>query len=503
MAMRKIALAYVLLSVPAAAEPITVSVEFNRPPYEQSWGTLFKLKSPDGRFVCAAGFVNAVQTRYQTNANDLEFWCRDTSKPLVLSWEKLPKPHPKLSQAYIANYAGTLVDATSYQAWTEDGWKPLGSILPDFENGSTLFWQRFGGGTFLHMKSGICDGRSLSAGGRHLGAFPKDAPPTYVFAAGDRLVAAMNDTIATSTLEDRPDCELIPFATTASNAGRSYGGIAMGEDVVIGGSSREGNAPLYILSKDGAKTVHHDQTTPRIANEHYTYTFFANELLVGLYPSGGVAAISPDGGYRYTETYAPPLEDDWKAPDGMLYREMQAAVVSYGTLFGGLYPWGEVTRFDTYGETSTRDRLVSHPARTGRLPYITESHAIMQHFPKHTEAAWAQRVPTIAVFDGRVCSSIGSMRGAIYDPSRQGFMTADQAADYGSVFCARLEHQLLYSGELPERGTFTFTIGDNLTVALDGRVIASTLSPIDASTLLSDATPTFGTGSYGPGRSLR
>jgi hypothetical protein len=501
--MKKLALASVLvtLSVPATSEPITVSFEFNRPPYEQSWGTLFRITSTDGRYVCAAGFVNAVQTRYQTNSNDLEFWCRDVSKPVTLSWEKLPKPHPTLSQAYIANYAGTLVDATSYQAWTDDGWKPLGNIFPDFANGTTLFWQRFGDGTFLHVKSGVCSGRSLSAGGRHLGAFPQDAPPTYVFTAGERLVAAMNDTIATSTLQERPPCELIPFDIAASSAGRSYGGFAMGEDIVIGGSSHEGNAPLYILSKDEAKTINHDQTTGRIATEHYSYTFLANELLVGLYPSGGVAAITPDGDYRYTETYAPSLEDDWKAADGMLYREMQAAVVSYGTLFGGLYPWGEVTRYDTYSKTSTRDRLVSHPARTGRLPYMEESRAIMlQGHPKHTEAMWAQRVPTVAIFNGKVCASIGSMRGTIYGPSLQTFMTAEQAADYGSVFCAELEHQLLYSGDLPERGTFTFTIGDELTVSLDGRTLASTAAPRHITERLAGATPKFETAAYGPNR---
>lgn len=504
--MKKVALASVLLSmsVPAIADPINVSVEFNRPPYEQSWGTLFSIKSRDGQFVCAAGFVNAVQTRYQTNANDLEFWCRDVTKPVVLSWERLPKPHPKLSQAHVANYAGTLVDATSYQAWTSGGWKPLGDIFPEFKNGKTLFWQRFGDGKFLHMKFGVCAGQSLSAGGRHLGSFPEDTPPTYVFAAGNRVVAAMNDTMATAALEDRPDCQLIPFTTTATNVGRSYGGFAMGENVVIGGSSLEGNAPLFILSKDEVKTINHPPTPHRVATEHYSYTFLAKELLIGLYPSGGVAAITPDGNYRYTEDYAPTFDDDWRAPDGMLYREMQAVVVSYGTLFGGLYPWGEVTRYDTYSKSNTRDRLISHPTRTGRLPSIEQSGAIMrQGHPKHTEAMWAQRVPTVAIFNGKVCASVASMRGTIYAPSLQTFMTAEQAADYGAVYCAKLDHQLLYSGDLPERGTFTFAIGNELTVSLDGRTLASTAAPKHIARQLAGATPKFMTSAYGPNRALR
>ena len=291
----------------AAAEPFMVSTSFDRPPYEEVWGTLFEARSENGRFVCSAGFVNAIQTRFHTNTNDLEFWCRDTSKPLNLDWRALPKPHPTLTQAYIANYQGTLVDAVSYQAWAGAKWVPLADVIYDFGSGTSIFWQRFGSGDFIHTKYGNCgDAFSLRAGGSTLGALP-DNHPTFVITDGREVVMMDDHGLGSAAFAEQEECVPIEFTPLAEDVGRSYGGIVYDRTIYIGGSSGPDNGRLYSVQEGQLRDeLRPPATKGRIAGEYYSYTSLRDELLVGLYPSGSVAALSLDRHLaRYTNDFTP------------------------------------------------------------------------------------------------------------------------------------------------------------------------------------------------------
>lgn len=473
------------------------SFEVYRPP-------LFTKKVAN--LICSASFVSSVATRIPTNENQLEFWCRDPSKPIDLKWERIPTPSAILSQAQIANFKGTLIEERSRQAFVNGRWIPLAEAFPRLAN-SPIQWQRFGAegelATVTYREE--CRAYVLSSAKYDFGAFP--ALPSYARIDNGHVYFVDRSGLSIAPLTPVQNaCEPLSASLLKEGVGQAYGGINWGGGVVLGGSNNRGNANLYLLKGNEVTEISYSNSES-VANEHYAYTYQDGSLLVGLYPSGNFMRLDEGGQFTYHGDMTPTLPTDWRSDNGMLYREAQAAVSSYGILFTGLYPWGEIVQHDTLAGRTSRDRLFTHPERKDRLPYLYESGNLFRRLQAGDfdedikagrivldkeqggfkfaarkyglfESAWAQRITTLAVFSGRVCAATGSMGGTVYNPDLHNFMTRAQADDYGTIYCAELPNHTMYSDVLTGTHSLKFTVSESITISMDGKVVAET--PITA-----------------------
>jgi hypothetical protein len=203
-----------------------------------------------------------------------------------------------------------------------------------------------------------------------------------------------------------------------------------------------------------------------------------------------------DGKLSKTELGAP-NQGDWQDPLGTHYRESQAVVNAYGGTFIGMYPWGEVLAIDRQSKKTGTYRLFLSPDRdSSPTPYFWPAHNRARNdssvtFDPSAELVyslsrgssslreegreptyWGQRVPSVVVLSGRLCASTGSLSGAPFAPLKHVNLTAEQAAEYGKVYCSELPNHILTSSLRGKLATFTVT-ESHMEIAIDGKVIAT------------------------------
>ncbi len=435
--------------------------------------------SLDDGTVCEAAILQTVQSRLPANEGHWEFWCRNPKERVNLRWERLPDPHAKLTKANIANFRGELVELQSGQLY-RDGWQPISEALPEL-SGSPITWQTLPDGSLATYRYSDC-GLVLSIAGVDVGLLPDRTSYAHIF--GGRVVGMASVGLFSAKMPDtQVGCTPLDFDVLVEDAGQAYGGLEHEGAFIIGGSGYPENAPLYSISANGAvsRLTFESEGAAKVF-EHYAYVRMGKMTLVGLYPSGGYLVLGNED-VLYTEALTPQMKGDYRWDDGLLYREAQAAVSTYGLFLTGLYPWGEIVLVDTITRDRDRTRLFSHPRRSGRLPYIFKSVDLLNafqagHFDEQIsageitvgsdglpdrlfgmfESAWGQRVSSIAVFPGKVCAATGSMGNTIYNPELHSFMTAEEAGEYGAVYCADLPNHRLFTTQ-PEPGD-EIRIGD-------------------------------------------
>jgi hypothetical protein len=453
-------------------------------------GTLFEWRRGDLR--CAAGFVSSLQSRVFANSGELEFWCRRSRDLPVGPFKRLPKPDPAATQSRVANLDGRLIELDSQSVYGRHGWRPL----PGPAGLARIYTaQRVGDHDVITGSANGCAGLSVWVDDTYRGTITVAPGAVYsaVTVVGDVVWINLDGDTRRGTVPQTPaaGCREIALDTVNDGAEYIYGYQPFRTEVVYGGTSNASGCASFYRSGvslpvflDGAPCAGQRIT------EWYSFTRDRHGLLIGEYPEGTLMRYA-DG--RVTDTgLARPDAEDWVGPDGTHYRESQSIVSSAGLLMVGLYPWSEILTVDQEGRHQTRRRLLDAPAKSPavKLPYFEEAtrFAVAQPdigpdltLPDGTSlredprylSTWGERVPTIAVFNGRVCASTGNLGGARYDPELHPYLPPDLAARYGTVFCAPLANQTMSAGSLPAHGRLRFVISDGeLRVYLDGQEIA-------------------------------
>ena len=84
----------------------TVSID-RGPDVGQNFGSLFEVKTTDGRFVLGAGFLGLYNTRFRSDRHAAHFFVRPTDGKREITTERLPRP-TKDAGAYMFGLGGTL-----------------------------------------------------------------------------------------------------------------------------------------------------------------------------------------------------------------------------------------------------------------------------------------------------------------------------------------------------------------------------------------------------------
>ena len=477
-------------------------------------GRLFRARSKDGRFACSAHFVYAVSSRLTTNSNQLEFFCRETDRAPDVRFERVGGIDNKnVSKNNIAYFDGRLIDITNSVTILNDGELIPFSDSKEFKNGRIYYISRMRSGEYLLFQTDYkrdgerCSDLSIvDDENKYYGSVKISSYVSYF--NGRALFDFEGDLFATDELRPLAKCASLGVTKIRGGIGWPYGGIRTDKGFLLGGSGIPAN--LYEVSPDlSTRTIPIDAQATFVS-EVYSYIPLNGRVLIGTYPAGYPFSVS--AGVKATavkEDFFPLGKSRWTNPrDGAPYRELQSMASSYGILWGGMYPWGEVIANDRLSRTTNRYRLFSHPVHSPslRVPYASEVAREVSDFwagsfdtiPSFAEArrkysesdelprelglfgdAWGQRIQQIVIRNGGLCASTGSMGDTPYEPTVHTHLTPEQYGEYGTVWCADLAGQVLADIQAPGSYSVEFSVFENGVSIKIGAETTQNITPIN------------------------
>jgi len=471
-------------------------------------GPIFKASSKDGRFVCAANYVYAVSSRLLTNSNQIEFFCRDTTKIPKLNFQRIRGIESRSnSKSNILYYRGSLIDIVKNILIDRNGKKVRASDVGYMGSGRLRYLSRMKNGTYLLFLYefrendvecpglSIIDGKGNYYGSVEISSFISEFSGLAIFDYRD-------DLFATEPLVRHSECAMLGAKKVQAGVGRPYGGIRTNAGFLLGGSGFP--AQLYEVHPDLSIRSIRINEPPKFVSELYSYISFDEQTFVGTYPFGDAFAIGKGSDNQAVPAALfSPSPGRWRNPTtGAPYRELQSMVYSYGIIWGGMYPWGEIIANDRLSHKIDRFRLFSHPERTAtEVPYVGEATRQIEDFwrgrydsiPEFAEArrdhgkddelprilglfttAWGQRVSQIVVKNGALCASTGSMGTTRFAPTVHTHLTSAQFEEYGLIWCAPLESQAL--ADVARTGSYAiaFSVSEHgVSISIDGKKVIS------------------------------
>jgi hypothetical protein len=507
-------------------EILSIEAEVDVDRLDVDLGEIFSVDSKDSRYHCEARFIKSVSSRQSTNNNEIEFYCRDLEQAIHLDFSKtIKKFNAESSKSDIALYKGMLVDLTQKSFVDVNGEMSSLRSLSEFNNGSVRFFARMKNGTYIKFTDGyeldgeVCPHISLvDENNVYYGSVAFDS---YAGLFNDELYLNNSGGLYRSAqLVPFSSCEMLLAKKINQNGDWVYGGFPYLNSYFIGGSNPP--APLYQISENDLthETKNLEEYGPNIS-EYYSYLVHQDKLLIGTYPSGNVAIVDSDGSLQLDQKLFPARKSDYttvnsetlsvnssneivpnpaiKQTKYVHYRELQSLASSYGFLFGGMYPWGEVIAIDELRNTRSTSRVFSHPERTAqKTPYIKEAQIQLDNFWKGsfdsnselasmrlsrmsaTEEelpreyglfpdAWGQRVSQIVVTNGQICVSTGSMGDSRFIPAVHTHLTREKFDEYGRVLCTDLDRQVLANVPRAGKLKLNFQLNpDSLSIIVNG-----------------------------------
>lgn len=468
----------------------------------QSLGTLFETTSGDGSLVIGAGFCDVYNTQLRVDRQVLQFFVRPASGERQFSLEPLPRPWTATG-TYMFNLADQVVavfgsGATSARLW----------------DGATGSWVACQGTAADRVR--IAGNDLANAGSRfwYDGRLVLDAPEhgsyqRFYYAAGHLFFYHVNRGTGGYRQWDSDEdgfsklyaCPWEPSSgrsvdlsravvLTLPIVGETTFSWGQRDGLVLTGSNVGG---LYVFDGAAWRMVRE----PSLAESFQVYTMlrYHERLLLGQYPTGEFFAFAGDHLERLTG-WPPRIEG--ASPSA---REAQTAIVWAGELFVGVWPWGELWRHEAGTDTwHSMGRLFTHP----------EVHADPIH-PYQAEAEeqgivlnqWGQRVTSMVPLGDSLLISTSTKAPFEPDPA-PAFMTAEQLAEYGTVWRLRMPGSL--SAPIhwtPEATDFEFIVtAGQMQIRHNGLLLASAPLDPELARRIADgggaAAPAWGSGAYGP-----
>ena len=468
----------------------------------QNYGSLFEAGTPDGKLTVGAGFMGVYNTRFRTDRHTVHLFVRPNGAERAVTLERLPRPSEEAG-TYMFDLDGKLYASSrgadaAMRPWNpqtgawEDPTEPvsrrmrvgngillMGSnqvtydgevILGPPERGSYgLMYYANGYLCYYHQFAGTGSGyreyESDDAGFSRLYAVP------WSPAAGG--AADMSKAITLT----------LPQVGETTFAWGQFG------DQVMTGSNLGG---FYVLDGGEWKTLRPPQIG--VSFQIYSMLNYYDRVLMGQYPTGRL--FEYDGKEMRELADAPPV----MAGVSPSARELQTTAIYGGDVYAGVWPWGEVWRYNPDAETWTFvDRMFTHPEASNVTvhPYEKECTAL-----EIVLNQWGQRVTSLVPLGDRLMVSTSAKGPCPYD-ERLTVLGNDRWKEYGAVIAlhaaGNLSVPITYTGA-PTRLEFIIG-GGKLRILQDGSELASTALEGDLAGLVAGAEAlspiTWGKGVFG------
>jgi hypothetical protein len=453
-----------------ATTKITVTIDRGRD-LGQSFGSLFEATSDDGSLVLGAGFQNAYNTRYRGDRHVVQFFVRPTSGKRELTTVELPRPND-LCGSYLYGRDGIVYSTYGgLKTWnprSREWCQAVGA-------GGTHEMMRVGGAILKFGPS------TVTFNGRMILEPPKVGSYQLFFYAGGHLCfyhvkrgdrpyrLYKNDEDGFSRLyacpwtPEQPQVDLSAAATlrlpVVGETTFAWG--QLGKQIVTGS-----NIGGFYVFEDGAWRMILEPELD-VSFQLYSTLGFQDRLLMGQYPTGRV--FEYDGNKIIDLKGWPPVLEGVSSSA----REAQTTVIYGGDLLVGVWPWGELWRYNSDSRQWTfMQRMFDHPVLSDEIvhPYDVENrdHAVRN--------LWGQRVTSLVSTGTDLFIATSAKSPFEWDAKAFPFLAPDKWKSYGKVFRTTMPGHLAAPTRWTDGPTtIDFTIrGPELAVHQDGKPLATT-----------------------------
>jgi hypothetical protein len=430
----------------------------------QNYGTLFEVTDAEGRSVAGAGFMAAYNTQPRSDRELLQVFIRPVNAALNWQIQRLPDidspatgfyPFSMHGQLYVHNRSekGKLPadpnvhrwDNTQHQWIGDDAVQPYSEIVAGKVLAVTGTAVSYDQKVLLEPQPGARFAEHYFANGV---LFVKESnqqldPPL------NRLIACRWLPESDRSLTAAPEWQVdlpIPFEFI-------YAFGQLGDEVL----AVSNNGRVLKFDSQGWTTLR-VPPVPAVSYQVYSILTFHDRLLLGHYPTGEL--------YEYTAgqlnllTGWPPVLPGVSSSA----REAQTLAIYGGDLFAGIWPWGEVWRYDQQRDKwAFTQRMFEHPLPTDAVthPYESETRQV-----DPVANLWGQRVTGMQPHESSLLITTSSKSSAPWDP-KFSFLNQQQLSDYGASYLATLPGNLAVAVDCQAPAT-------KLTVKLAGAILSIT-----------------------------
>jgi hypothetical protein len=478
----------------APLRKVTVDVDLGKD-LGQNLGSLFEARDAAGRVVFGAGFQGVYNTMFRGDPHVLQVFARPiVERSTPAEFVPLPRPSPD-SGTYLFDLDGKLYSFPYTNERIVRSWDPaLGAWQvekgPEGDKQTWGFaWTRVGDGV-LRMGIGGAD-----YNGTKILTPPAQGEYNFFYYAQGHIIfyhtlrAEQGGFTKVVACPWQPGDGPVDMSVAPSLQVRFTGEtpFAFGQfrGKVLTCSNRGG---IYVF--DGKNWSVLQQPYETGSFQVYSMINYYDTFLMAQYPSGEL--FEYDGArLRQLKGWPPHLQGVSTSS-----REAQTTAIYGGDLFVGVWPWGELWRYDHDAKAwSFMGRLFKHPALTDKYTHPYEAECVAA---KIVANDWGQRVPAMTPLGDSLYLSTSS-KGAWKAPTFD-WMPEESRQEYGRVLRLTLPGQLAAPIRWKTGTTrFQFVIRkDRMTVLQDNVVLGETKLSEGQADRISKSAVTWGRGVFGP-----
>ena len=414
-----------------AAEDFTVSLVVDRGnDVGQSFGSLFELSSDDGSLMIGAGFQNVYNTRYRGDRHSVQFFVRPTDGKREFAVKELPRPSDDLTGAYLFSRDDVVYSTYGgLKSWdnASESWKTVSAV------GGTNETMRVGNGVLVFGDSSVSYNNHEILSAPKVGRYElffyangylcfyhihRNGKPYHYYEKGEEGFSRL---YACPWLPGQAQVDLSTAETlrlpVVGETTFAWG--QLGQQIVTGSNI----GGFYTFENRQWKML----LAPNIGKSYQLYSTigFHDQLLMGQYPTGRV--FSFDGKQIRDQPGWPPVLEGVSTSA----REAQTSIIYGGDLMVGVWPWGELWRYNSDSEQwiFTR-RMFEHPTVSDKIthPYDLENRG------NNVGNMWGQRVTSLVVSGAHLYVSTSAKAPYPWEPQKYPFLTPSKWKSYGKVY---------------------------------------------------------------------
>lgn len=479
------ALALILVAgLPSYGEPLfdtTVRVRLGADA-GQSLGSLFEARDSAGKVRFGAGFDEGHSTYIRDNARQIVFYCKPPKAPVTVSPVSTPYGPEYNATRTLADKHGLVVFS---RFGTPAGFRSLdaeGRLQP-----YTPEWapddSGFCGLQYVNDRPLVFFSNRITYDGQAV--YTSDRGSILCYYAKGSLFIFHYEGQTLSVISWAPGTGLpanLDGAATFPLEGSIFVFGTYGDEFHL--VTNIGN---YYIYTNGA--IRRIRESDGKSWQAYSMVRVYDDLFIGHYPTGSLY-VYDEAGLRLFETPIPvPAEVSPNA------REAQTLAIHGGYLYAGVWPWGELWRYDP------DNPAWEFVARVFDAPPLSkedqEPYAAAMKGKSDAYNYWGQRISSLTNVGDSMFIATMNKQGKPFNPAEHGFITQETLAQYGRVHRLESHAQVVAPFTWKDVTSFRFVCDEGrLKVFQDGQPLAD--SACDVADIGGPFELRTGNGIYGP-----
>ena len=450
-----------VLSLAAAGDPFELSVEVELgQDLGQPLGSIFEARNDQGEVVLGAGFEDGHSTYIRDNNRQVVFYCKPAGKNVVVT--PIGKPYgPQENAARLVADRSELVVLNRF-----------GSALPLLTLGSDSEFEPYSpewagategfcGLQYVDNRPMVFSADRIAYDGKTI--YQSELGSGMFYYSRGTLLLFHGQTKQLHAVDWKPD----DAEPVRLEKGRTFD--IDGVPFVFGTYGSE----LHVVTNVGNYYVYTGTVLRRIRAtdgkswQAYSMVRVYDDLLIGHYPTGSLYAYGAEGLRLFEPAIPVPPEVSANA------REAQTLAIHGGYLYAGVWPWGELWRYDPDAKTwEFVKRVFEDPPLSleDQEPYariMTEKKVDVYNY-------WGQRITSLTNVGNSLYIATMNKQGTPFKPESHDFLTPEIVAQYGRVHRLDSNAQIAAPFDWKEKTTFRFLCTDEgLELYQDDRQIGS------------------------------